>query len=1089
MSTMSTIPMKIAKRAVNFGLLLLMFLSTGFGAVAPAKASASEQSLSYAIVFVSRKIPTNGSVYYPAGGSMPGVMPYSRFQVAAPGKLIVREASGATRALIDGAAPTAASMNLIDVNAPDVSFDGTKIVFAGLANGSYSSNPMNNPGAWRLYVINVDGTGLRQLTFADQNLNMSQFGGVASSLSRYDDTDPAWLPDGRVVFSSTRWPSFGMYGAARTSNLYVVNGDGSNLHRITSERNGADRPLVDPLTGKIVFSRWWRNHHVATNDMGTIPDPRGGYIMKDGLCALNSSGARCFEPGGKFNMERNSWFLASINPDGTDLEQFAGQSNTTFNGSNINHAYGGSIAPDGSIYTTFFPMANGTEAAGFGGIRRYQRGPNGYSHIIGITTRDESVQQFVKTNPNSYGVYVGNYAGEPDVLPDGRVIISWAQDATQDYGLYIINADGSGLTKLYDNAGTTELRARAIRSRSAPVVADKITQNPSQLPPLAQGPYNTDGTFTFQALNVYFNAPVDVNILNAMPVGSANTIRFFIDHQRSQQTGSIEAFDWPILLEEIQINPDGSVTAQSPANVPLFEQIRSGQPGYEVPLVGNNKFYFESSGAAHVAGENYGRPGAVTACVGCHAGHTMIDVPNAEAAKWTNLATGATVAVSSTGSGSPSGINDRRVKLSIPNGATPRYWSSGGGNPSAQWVTLTFPVPVTVRTVRLYNPASFDSSNKVLDATVRLYSDAAGTVEVANKNSGPLTDTGTNVDFPEVFTRVVRVQFNSVSGNAAALGEIEVIARAEAANGTGGPTATAGPNVTPTFVATSTNTPSVSVTSTFTSTPTTVVSNTATATSITLPSATVTNTPLPPATSLPTITNTPVIGVTNPPVNTNTPVSVPTNTFTQVSPLPTNTSNPGSSLIRTIFPTAWTTSNGSVTGSLASLSLFDQKGKDNNPQAYVAFQTPDTIYNGYQSFFIPADVNRSQVTGMVLELNYKSPGPSAQVWTIALYDWRSKKWLTIGATNVDSSVEWRKQLMTLPYLSRYISSSGEMRILLKSNNANGDAFLDYEAIHLGLAAAQNGALPNPTLTPTIVAPNPTLTPTILVPSPTETATP
>ena len=145
--------------------------------------------------------------------------------------------------------------------------------------------------------------------------------------------------------------------------------------------------------------------------------------------------------------------------------------------------------------------------------------------------------------------------------------------------------------------------------------------------------------------------------------------------------------------------------------------------------------------------------------------------------------------------------------------------------------------------------------------------------------------------------------------------------------------------------------------------------------------------------------------------------------------------------------------------------------------------------NGYQSFFIPADVNRSQVTGMVLELNYKSPGPSAQVWTIALYDWRSKKWLTIGATNVDSSVEWRKQLMTLPFISRYISSSGEMRILLKSNNANGDAFLDYEAIHLGLAAAQNGALPNPTLTSTIVVPNPTLTSTIVVPSPTETATP
>jgi archaellum component FlaG (FlaF/FlaG flagellin family) len=190
----------------------------------------------YAIVFVSRRIPNTGSVYYPSGGSMPGVQPYSRFQVSAPGKLLVREADGTIRVLIDGTNPTAASLNLIDVNAPDVSFDATKIVFAGLPVGSYSTAPMTNPGAWRLYVINVDGTGLHQLTFSDRNINLSQFGEVASSFVNYDDTDPAWLPDGRVVFSSTRWPSFGMYGASRTSNLHVVNADGTGLHRITSER-------------------------------------------------------------------------------------------------------------------------------------------------------------------------------------------------------------------------------------------------------------------------------------------------------------------------------------------------------------------------------------------------------------------------------------------------------------------------------------------------------------------------------------------------------------------------------------------------------------------------------------------------------------------------------------------------------------------------------------------------------------------------------------------------------------------------------------------------------------------------------------
>ncbi|MCC6300566.1 MAG: hypothetical protein IT314_14830 [Anaerolineales bacterium] len=813
---------KIRRTLFSFAMILSMLvLNLGVSSAVHAEASALDSAAQlndYAIVFVSRQIPPKGSVYYQQGGSMPGVMPYSRFQVAAPGKLIVREVNGTLRTLVDGSNPTAASLNLGDVNAPDVSYDGKRIVFAGIPAGSHSNAPMTNPGAWRLYVINVDGTGLRQLTFSDQNVNLSQFNNLANRFTQYDDTDPVWLPDGRVAFSSTRWPSYGMYGAARTSNLYVVNADGSGLHRITTERNGADRPLVDPLTGKIVYSRWWRNLRVATDDMGTIPDPRGGYIMHNGLCAINSSGAQCFEPGGKFNMERNSWHLASINPDGTELAQFAGRSNSRFYGALVNHAYGGSFAADGTLYANFFPMTNGSEAAGFGGIRRYQRGPNGYTHIIGITTRDESVQQFVSTNPKSYGVYVGNYAGEPEALPDGRLVISWAQDATQDYGLYTINADGSGLTKLYDNPGTTELRARAIRSRPVPpIIPDKITQTASLLPPLEQGPYDTDGRFTFQALNVYFNAPVDVDIFNAMPVGSANTIRFFIDHQRSQQTGSIEAFDWPILLEEVVINPDGSVTARPPANVPLFEQIRSAQPGYDVPLTGSNAISFESGGAAHVAGENFGRPGDVQTCVGCHPGHTMISVPaNPADAKWTNLATGAAVTVSSTGAGAASGINDRRVHLNVPKG-TKRFWVSGSGSPNTQWVQLTFPVPVTVRTVRLYNPSSADSSVTVQDATVRLFSDAAGTQEIASNNSGPLSDRGTNVNFNEIVAKVVRIQFNSVNGNAAALGEVEVIARAEAPDSTGSATPTPGATQTQTPVVT----PVLTATATFTPTPST----------------------------------------------------------------------------------------------------------------------------------------------------------------------------------------------------------------------------------------------------------------------------
>ena len=132
-----------SSRILVFYLTILALLSTSVKQISAmgneSVANITSNALgNYAIVFVSRKIPVNGSAYYNATGSLPGVQPWGRFQVAAPGKLMVREANGSFRVLVDGSNPTAASLNLIDVSAPDVSYDATKIVFSGLINGSYS---------------------------------------------------------------------------------------------------------------------------------------------------------------------------------------------------------------------------------------------------------------------------------------------------------------------------------------------------------------------------------------------------------------------------------------------------------------------------------------------------------------------------------------------------------------------------------------------------------------------------------------------------------------------------------------------------------------------------------------------------------------------------------------------------------------------------------------------------------------------------------------------------------------------------------------------------------------------------------------
>jgi hypothetical protein len=389
----------------------------------------------------------------------------------------------------------------------------------------------------------------------------------------------------------------------------------------------------------------------------------------------------------------------------------------------------------------------------------------------------------------SFGVYWGNYASDAAPLPDGRVLVSWAPDIHQDYGLYIVSADGTGLERVYDAAGTSELRAKVILPRQAGATTqDMYKDRPWVARPWPQPPagsdYARDGTFTFNALNVYFNAPVDTDIISAPAVGSAGSIRFFIDHQR-KSPGSFGHIDWPVLLNERAVAADGSVTEpNAPANVPLFEQVRS-KPGhgYRVPRTGGPY----PLGSAHVTGMNYAPAGAVVSCVGCHAGHSMIPLPaTAEGAKWTNLAPGAAVTVSSARDPNfTGGLIDRRVMK----GEIWRYWNSAPDQPQdGQWAALTFSAPVAVRTVRLYNPRTGDEANstlRVLRATVRLYADAGATLEVASVSvqpAGGLSVSGTDVSFADVRARVVKVTLDDIEGTfygmrVASLAEVEVIGK------------------------------------------------------------------------------------------------------------------------------------------------------------------------------------------------------------------------------------------------------------------------------------------------------------------------
>ena len=103
------------------------------------------------------------------------------------------------------------------VRDPDIRFDAKKILFS-MRRGKADD--------YHLYVLNADGTGLRQLTSAP---------GVT-------DIDPIWLPDGGILFSATREPKYCMCNRHIMCNLYRMESDGANVTRSASPRSSRATP-------------------------------------------------------------------------------------------------------------------------------------------------------------------------------------------------------------------------------------------------------------------------------------------------------------------------------------------------------------------------------------------------------------------------------------------------------------------------------------------------------------------------------------------------------------------------------------------------------------------------------------------------------------------------------------------------------------------------------------------------------------------------------------------------------------------------------------------------------------------------------
>ncbi|MBI3950351.1 MAG: PD40 domain-containing protein [Acidobacteria bacterium] len=148
------------------------------------------------------------------------------------------------------------------VGAPVLSPDGQRIV--------YTAAEADRPDTQEIYSVSTSGGRARRLTsnnvpdshpvispngrdiaFAREGniWLMSATGGNEHQLTDSGmDSDPTWTPDGRIVFTTTRW------GGA--IEIAVMNADGSNITRITDNEKGNLSPRVSPDGQWVTFFRY-----------------------------------------------------------------------------------------------------------------------------------------------------------------------------------------------------------------------------------------------------------------------------------------------------------------------------------------------------------------------------------------------------------------------------------------------------------------------------------------------------------------------------------------------------------------------------------------------------------------------------------------------------------------------------------------------------------------------------------------------------------------------------------------------------------------------------------------------------------------
>ena len=282
----------LALRAGAFPLVAaLAACSTGWH-IGSNSQVADPGTVNYPVFYVKRQVPVNA-----AGTLVQDDLRIMRtLTPSTPSADLFMRASASPAASETNVTARITAGQMWDVKDVDTSADGSRAIFA-MRGPLTPKQKAKDPPSWRIY----------EYVIASDTLHAVINPATDPDPPTVNDVSPHYLPDGRIVFSTTRQsqsqgilldehkPQFQAQDEDRQEPAFVLevmNADGTNVHQITFNQSH-DRDATVLANGRVLWSRW---------------DNMGG-------------------------VGRNQMSLYSANPDGTDLELYYG-ANSHMTGTN-----------------------------------------------------------------------------------------------------------------------------------------------------------------------------------------------------------------------------------------------------------------------------------------------------------------------------------------------------------------------------------------------------------------------------------------------------------------------------------------------------------------------------------------------------------------------------------------------------------------------------------------------------------------------------------------------------------------------------------------------------------------------------------